>query len=194
MLDYMQKGIKVEDIFKAAEYCVKTNIAPSFSFMTGLPNETTEDVYLTVKCIKKLCRILPLPKILGPALYLPLPGSKMFNDCEQYGYNAPKTIEDWAKIDSGYGFSAYERPWIKNPELVRIVWFYSISIGISVKKLRRVIKRYSELVGYSKGKELTLIVLATLGSLLGKMRCRFMFFKFPIETIIFKKFRTLNAQ
>jgi len=194
MLDYMQKGIKVEHIFKAAEYCVKANIAPSFSFMTGLPNETTEDVYLTVKCIKKLCRILPLPKILGPALYLPLPGSKMFNDCEQYGYNAPKTIEDWAKIDSGYGFSAYERPWIKNPELVRIVWFYSILIGISVKKLMTVIKRYSELVGYSKGKELALIVIATLGSLLGKMRCRFMFFKFPIETIIFKKFRTLNAQ
>ncbi|MFA5089676.1 MAG: radical SAM protein [Candidatus Omnitrophota bacterium] len=30
MLDYMQKGTKVEHIFKAAEYCVKANIAPSF--------------------------------------------------------------------------------------------------------------------------------------------------------------------
>ncbi len=194
MLDYMQKGTKVEHIFKAAEYCVKANIEPSFSFMTGLPNETTEDIYLTVECIKKLCRILPMPKILGPALYLPLPGTKMFNDCEQYGYQAPKTIEDWAKIDSGYGFSAYERPWIKNQYLVRIVWFYSILIGISFDKLRKVIKRYSELSGYSKAKELTLTVLATFGSLLGKMRYRLKFFKFPIETSIFKKFRVMNAQ
>lgn len=194
MLDYMQKGIKVEHIFKAAEYCVKANIAPSFSFMTGLPNEKTEDVDLTVECIKKLCHILPLPKILGPALYLPLPGSKMFHDCQQYGYQVPRTIEDWAKIDSGYGFSAYDRPWIKDPDIVRIVWFYSILIGISFKKLRKLIKRYSELSGYSKAKGVTLAVLATVGSLLGKVRYRFRFFKFPIETIIFKKFRILNAQ
>ncbi|MFA5089675.1 MAG: hypothetical protein WC510_01420 [Candidatus Omnitrophota bacterium] len=162
--------------------------------MTGLPNETTEDVCLTVECIKKLCRILPLPKILGPALYLPLPGSRMFDDCQQYGYKAPKTIEEWAEIDSGYGFSAYERPWIKDPDIVRILWFYSILIGISVKKIIRVIKRYSELVGYSKMKEIILIVLAVLGSILGRTRYGLKFFKFPIETVIFKKFRALNAQ
>lgn len=194
MLDYMQKGIKVEHILRAAEYCVKANIAPSFSFMTGLPNENAEDVDLTVECIKKLCHILPLPKILGPALYLPLPGSKMFHDCERYGYRAPRTIEDWAAIDSGYGFSAYDRPWIKDPDMVRVVWFYSILIGISFKKLMKLMKRYSELSGYSKAKELTLVVLAVIGSLIGKMRYRFRFFKFPVETIIFKKFRIMNAQ
>ena len=194
MLDYMQKGIKVDHILRAAEYCVKANIAPSFSFMTGLPNENPEDVDLTVRCIKKLCHILPLPKILGPALYLPLPGSKMFHDCERYGYRAPRTIEDWATIDSGYGFSAYDRPWIKNPDMVRIVWFYSILIGISFKKLIKLMKRYSELSGYSKAKKLTLVILAVIGSLIGKMRYRFRFFKFPVETIIFKKFRIMNAQ
>lgn len=193
MLDYMQKGTKVEHIFKAAEYCVKANIAPSFSFMVGLPNEEAEDIYLTVDCIKKLCHILPLPKILGPALYLPLPGSKMFDDCQRYDYKAPKTIEDWAKIDSGYGFSAYDRPWIKNPDIVRIIWFYSILIGISSGKLKKLLKKYSELAGYSKKRTITLTILAILGSILGKIRYRFRFFKFPIETIIFKRFRSLNA-
>lgn len=194
MLDYMQKGSKVEHILNAARYCAKAGIEPSFSFMVGLPNEEEDDVRLTVECIKNLCSILPMPKILGPALYLPLPGSKMFHDCVRYGYNAPKTIEDWAKIDSGYGFSAYDRPWVKNPDIVRIVWFYSILIGISFKKLRKVIKRYSELLRYSKKKELTLLILTSLGSLAGKARYKFWFFKFPIETILFKKFRSLNAQ
>lgn len=193
MLDYMRKRIKVEHILNSARYCVKANIEPSFSFMVGLPKEDEEDIRLTVECVRKLCDILPLPKILGPMLYLPLPGSEMFNNCVSAGYNPPKTIEEWADIDSGYGFSAYDRPWIKSPEMVRIVWFYSILITSSYAKIIRIIRKYSEIVRYPKVKELLFISFALMGSAIGKARYKFNFFKLPVETIIFKSLRNLNA-
>jgi radical SAM superfamily enzyme YgiQ (UPF0313 family) len=193
MLDYLEKGIKVEDYIRAAEYCKFAGIEPSFSFMVGLPHENLTDLFSTVECMKKIGEILPVPKIMGPAMYLPLPGNKMFNDCVNTGWNPPLSLDEWAGVNSGYGLDSFERPWIKNPQETKIIWFYSFLLALSTRKIIVVLRKYSRLVGYSKTKTLIVISAGIIGSLLGKTRMKFKFYSFPIELKLAKKFRELGA-
>jgi len=193
MLDYMKKDLKVEDYLQAAEYCAHAGIEPSFSFMVGMPHEEIEDVYATMDCISKIGEILPIPKIIGPAMYLPLPGNGMYDDCVESGWVPPASLEEWADINSGYGSDAYERSWVKNPEVVLIIWFYSWLIGVETKKIIRILVKYSNLVGYSKPKTLVVVSAGVIGSLFGKLRYKLNFYKFPIEVKLFRRFREIGA-
>ncbi|OGQ34104.1 MAG: hypothetical protein A3G92_04960 [Deltaproteobacteria bacterium RIFCSPLOWO2_12_FULL_38_8] len=193
MLTYLQKGNKPEHFMRSAEWCAEADIAPSYSFMIGMPKEEDPDIHETIKIIYKLCEILPLPKILGPMLYLPLPGSGMFNDCVNAGWQPPKTIQDWADMNSGYGFHAYNRPWIKNPKMVRIIWFYSLLICAPFGKIVKLIRTYSRLTKHPKHKEWLLVFLALGGAILGKLRYKLNFYAFPVETKIFASLRSINS-
>jgi len=193
MLDYMKKELKVEDYIQAAEYCVHAGIDPSFSFMVGMPHEEIEDVNATMECIKKIGKILPMPKIIGPSMYLPLPGNEMYDDCVESGWVPPSNLEEWADINSGYGSDAYKRAWVKDPDVVLIIWFYSWLIGFETKKIIRVLSKYSNLVGYSKLKTLVVVSAGVVGSICGKLRYRFNFYSFPIEVKLFRNFREIGA-
>ena len=193
ILDYMKKELKVGDYIQAAEYCAHAGIEPSFSFMVGMPHEEIEDVHATMDLIRKIGAILPIPKILGPSMYLPLPGNEMYDDCVASGWVPPSNLEEWADINSGYGSDAYKRSWVKNPDVVLIVWFYSWLIGVETQKIIRVLSKYSSLVGYSKLKTLVVVSAGVIGSVCGKLRYRFNFYRFPVEVKLFSNFREIGA-
>ena len=193
MLDYMKKELKVENYIKAAEYCAHAGIEPSFSFMIGMPYEEIEDINATMDLIRKIGDILPIPKIIGPSMFLPLPGNEMYDDCVASGWVPPSNLEEWADINSGYGSDAYERSWVKDPDVVLIIWFYSWLIGIETKKIIKILNKYSNLVGYSRLKTLVVVSAGVVGSICGKLRYKFNFYRFPIEVKLFSNFREIGA-
>ena len=126
-------------------------------------------------------------------MYLPLPGNEMYDDCVESGWVPPSNLEEWADINSGYGSDAYKRAWVKDPDVVLIIWFYSWLIGFETKKIIRVLSKYSNLVGYSKLKTLVVVSAGVVGSICGKLRYRFNFYSFPIEVKLFRNFREIGA-
>jgi radical SAM superfamily enzyme YgiQ (UPF0313 family) len=70
ILDAMDKGIKVEQIYKATHLLREHGIRPSFFIQFGYPGETKEDIGETVRMINKL-----LPDSLGISVSYPLPGT-----------------------------------------------------------------------------------------------------------------------
>ena len=78
MLDFMDKGITVEQSIKAVEICRKYNIKIYANFMFGLPTETKEDMEVTVKFIKWM-----KPDYLSLAVFTPYPGSYLYNYCKE---------------------------------------------------------------------------------------------------------------
>lgn len=73
ILDAMDKGTSVEQIFEASRLLKKNKIKPSFFIQFGYLGETREDIKLTIKMINQL-----LPYQIGISVSYPLPGTVFF--------------------------------------------------------------------------------------------------------------------
>jgi len=73
ILDAMDKGIKVSQIFEATRKLKANNINPSFFIQFGYPGETKEDIALTIDMINAL-----LPHEIGISVSYPLPGTPFY--------------------------------------------------------------------------------------------------------------------
>ena len=74
ILDAMDKGTQVEEIYTATRLLKKKNIKVAFFIQFGYLDETKEDIAKTVSMIKEL-----LPDNLGISVSYPLPGTKFYD-------------------------------------------------------------------------------------------------------------------
>jgi anaerobic magnesium-protoporphyrin IX monomethyl ester cyclase len=75
ILDAMDKGTKVEQIFEANHLLKAYGIHPSFFIQFGYPGETKEDILKTIEMIKEL-----LPYEIGISVSYPLPGTVFYEN------------------------------------------------------------------------------------------------------------------
>lgn len=73
ILDAMDKGTTVEQIFEATRLLKKNGIHPSFFIQFGYPGETKDDIVKTINMINKL-----LPYEIGISVSYPLPGTPFY--------------------------------------------------------------------------------------------------------------------
>ena len=73
ILDAMDKGTTVEQIYEATRLLKKNNIHPSFFIQFGYPGETKEDINKTIQMINEL-----LPYEIGISVSYPLPGTVFY--------------------------------------------------------------------------------------------------------------------
>ena len=73
ILDAMEKGDKVEDIYQAAKLLRENGIEVGFFLQFGYPGETWEDVQNTLKMVRECA-----PDDIGISVSYPLPGTKFF--------------------------------------------------------------------------------------------------------------------
>jgi radical SAM superfamily enzyme YgiQ (UPF0313 family) len=73
ILDAMDKGTKVEQIYEATRLLKKYHIKPAFFIQFGYPGETMEDIDKTMNMIIDL-----LPEDIGVSVSYPLPGTGFY--------------------------------------------------------------------------------------------------------------------
>jgi radical SAM superfamily enzyme YgiQ (UPF0313 family) len=73
ILDAMDKGTKVEQIYEATRLLKKYGIKPAFFIQFGYLGETMEDIEKTIKMINDL-----LPEDIGVSVSYPLPGTSFY--------------------------------------------------------------------------------------------------------------------
>jgi radical SAM superfamily enzyme YgiQ (UPF0313 family) len=73
ILDAMDKGTTVEQIYESTKLIKKYGMKPSFFIQFGYPGETKEDIEKTTKMISSL-----LPYDIGISVSYPLPGTKFY--------------------------------------------------------------------------------------------------------------------
>lgn len=78
ILDAMDKGTKVEQIYEATQLLKKHGIHPAFFIQFGYPGETAADIELTIKMINTL-----LPHEIGISVSYPLPGTAFYERVKQ---------------------------------------------------------------------------------------------------------------
>ena len=73
ILDAMDKGTSVTQIYEATRLLKKNGIKPSFFIQFGYPGETYDDIKKTISMINQL-----LPFEIGISVSYPLPGTVFF--------------------------------------------------------------------------------------------------------------------
>jgi anaerobic magnesium-protoporphyrin IX monomethyl ester cyclase len=73
ILDAMDKGDKVEDIYRAAKLLRDNGVAVGFFLQFGYPDEAWDDVQQTLKMVREC-----MPDDIGISVSYPLPGTKFF--------------------------------------------------------------------------------------------------------------------
>jgi len=96
MLNFLRKGITVEQSLKAAKICKKYGIIISANFMVGLPTETDKEVMDTVELIRKI-----KPEIQNSAFYTPYPGTDLEDYCKKRSLIKAKKYEDYVRTTPG---------------------------------------------------------------------------------------------
>lgn len=74
ILDAMDKGTKVEQIYEATRLLKKKNIRVAFFLQFGYLGENTEDIISTIGMVKEL-----MPDNIGISVSYPLPGTKFYD-------------------------------------------------------------------------------------------------------------------
>ncbi len=75
ILDAMDKGITIEQIYTATRLLKKYHIKPCFFLQFGYPGETFEDIETTIDMVNQL-----LPEDIGISVSYPLPGTVFFEN------------------------------------------------------------------------------------------------------------------
>jgi radical SAM superfamily enzyme YgiQ (UPF0313 family) len=98
ILNLMNKKITFEQCRKAAKLFRKVGIHWTGYFMMGLPSETKEDVYQTLKFMKEL-----KPDYASFSVYEPFPGTELFERGVERGLvQRERTLEDFYTISPKY--------------------------------------------------------------------------------------------
>lgn len=160
MMDWMQKDIKLEQVYEAAERCLENKISVIFPFIVGFPGETDANFKTSLKVAKELASMSR--NFDTPIFYFkPYPGSKITIDAVKNGFKLPTTLEEWAKFD----YIGSSGPWLSsgNYKHVERFKFYLKAAYGRKSGIYWPIRKVAEL------------------------RCNLDFYKFPIEKIIADK-------
>jgi len=93
-LKRIHKGQTKEMMLRAAELIGKYNIPSSWSFIIGFPTETMEEIYETFEFMNLLDETAGF-RFCKPGLYMPYPGTVLYNLSLEKGFHPPQTPEEW---------------------------------------------------------------------------------------------------
>ncbi len=136
VLDFLRKGIRVEDTIRAFDLCHKVGMETHAYIIIGSPVETEEDLKATVKLIKRI-----RPDSLQVSRLTPTPGSDLYDlatkqriltikDCEAYDYYSaeyPLRLEHLTKEDLDHYTEIINRT-------------ITLSVSVAKRDLKRIIK------------------------------------------------------
>jgi len=99
LLKLINKRITFAEVFKANKRAKKFGMTPYYSFMVGLPTETVNETIKTVALANRLKRQNPHAKIVEFTMFIPIPGSPLFDMAVKMGLKVPKKLEEWSIVD-----------------------------------------------------------------------------------------------
>ena len=189
--ELMKKGITPEQTIRVNKRLSQfPSITPSYNFLSGLPNETEEDMFLSVDLILQLMEDNPQASFSGMNQFIPFPGSELFNSCVEHGFTPPDTLEKWAVVDTHYNQSP--AVWLDTKTHATLNAIQA-ALMFADRKVERELGGAGQGTGASNSRGLVLGALFSLIILGARLyrpialfRLRRKFFKFPIDYMLIR--------
>lgn len=104
--DVINKRVDVEDYRLIAQTIAEYGLLGSYTFMVGFPGETPKEIEQTFTLIHSLWD-LNIPIETKVHIYLPYPGTPLYDQAIKLGFKAPKKLADW----SNFNYYKSMTPW-----------------------------------------------------------------------------------
>lgn len=104
--DIVNKHVTAEELVEVAKEIGYYGILGSYTFMVGYPDETEYEQEKTFKLIEQLWS-LNIPIETKVHIYLPYPGTPLYNRAIELGFDPPKKLADW----SDFNYYKAMTPW-----------------------------------------------------------------------------------
>lgn len=186
ILKLIRKRITNKDIYESAKKSLHTKITPQYSFMSGFPTETKDELDETLNCIDQLWKINKKIKVNGLFLATPFPGTDLFNIVSKMKeYKVPDSLEEWGQIDLVYpkqSFAYIPDDLYKNFKIYNVIVQF-IFLWMQSTSFLKVFKNINSLKYY----KFFLFKILFFGFyLIFKFRWKKKFIKFPIDIVIMR--------
>jgi radical SAM superfamily enzyme YgiQ (UPF0313 family) len=109
MLNLMNKGFSVEQVIEAAKILGKLRMDTLYSAIFGLPTETKEEFNQTIEMLLEIKK-WHKEATFTVGMYLPYPGTQMYDLAIKGGFKPPERTSDWNVIDRWRNSATL--PWI----------------------------------------------------------------------------------
>ncbi len=111
ILKRLRKKHRARDIREVNRRLAGYDIMLYYSFLSGIPTETEEDLEQTLDLLLTLVDENPHTRVSPLYNYFPFPGALLYEEIvNDYGYRPPEKLEDWAGIDYGASNIGYVSP------------------------------------------------------------------------------------
>ena len=127
ILKLIKKDIKVEEVLAVNKMLKDTGLKTYYSFMSGFPTETKEDILMTINLMLKLKENNPNVEYGTVKCVIIYPGTELFDIALKYGYKPPQKLKDWAHITWG-NYSRIDYPWLSNKRKTMLMDLYYYSL------------------------------------------------------------------
>ncbi|MFN7954628.1 MAG: radical SAM protein [bacterium] len=134
VLDSIRKDYRVDDLFAVNRRLAAAGIEPTYSFMSGIPDETDEELAATIRAMLRLEVEHPGATIGNIKPFLPYPGTELYELAQARGFVAPATLEQWGTFAS-YNYGGVKLGWLSARERARRLWLYYATVLLSPEYL-----------------------------------------------------------
>jgi radical SAM superfamily enzyme YgiQ (UPF0313 family) len=117
ILNLIRKDLRVEQVIEASRKLKPYSIVPVYLFMMGLPTETPQELAQSIHLAEQLLHENPRAS-KSFNIYMPYPGTELYNLALQLGLRQPQRLEEWAPLN--YRYVPRESPWI-TPETKKLI-------------------------------------------------------------------------
>jgi radical SAM superfamily enzyme YgiQ (UPF0313 family) len=177
-LRLMKKGIAPDEAEYAIKKCNEHGIIARSSFILEIPGENFNDIKQTITFINRMRRFPYFT--CGVGTFRPYPRCELTNELLSKGYlKQPQTLIQWSDKDTidMYTSAEYIRPWQVNGAYSESAAFFLNMQSCARLGNHQINNKIDKL-------------LNTLFIFIGKLRNRFMFYKFPLDKKLYKLFLT----
>jgi len=152
ILSLIHKDIRVQDVLEAHEKSKELGFKVNYHFMIGFPEEKRSDIMETMKLIYLLTKD-KYTKVYGPSMYIPYPGTTLFERSVEMGFDPPDNLGGWITYDweSSSKFSWFSKREKRYLEKVQFIAFRASTIPANFA--RWIIRKYFRLrlLGITRG-------------------------------------------
>jgi len=126
----IKKHINPQDIIDSCKKLSPYKITPDYTFISGFPHETLEDLDKTIEIIRTIQGLNPHSDTRLFS-FTPSPGIPILRECKQVGFKVPSKLHEWSK----YEYHSYLGTWVtpQHQRLIKIlVWITTFASESSV--------------------------------------------------------------
>lgn len=141
-LKFIQKDIKIEDMWITAEKLIKNKIGAIINVILGFPNETEKSIRETLRVAKEM-RKMSSDFELSIFYFKPYPGNAIADLLRLQNYKFPQSLEEWAKFDYIGSSNEWISDELKN-EIENFKFYQKFAYNKSTNPVRFALKQLSK--------------------------------------------------